>query len=271
MTRDRYLNFGGIPVRFRVRRPLGQPKNRVLMIPSPLLRAELFEPLAARLSENGCLCVYCDLPGFGVTAANAQKFTDPQTAARMLWGVLDTLDSEEGGRLSCWHIISHGLAAQTCWDMVRLSPDSVATIVHLCPAFAAPSILQKPTWYALLCRLASGRIAFSGMARLFFGRSMPSKETEPLRRAFLRPGVQENLGSMLTRKPPQAPLFSFSPKLVLWSGQDGILGGKIPPEVTAALPDAEYHTMRTSGHVPMVTHPRAVSDFLRGWMTENGS
>ena len=87
----------------------------------------------------------------------------------------------------------------------------------------------------------------------------------------MRPGVQENLARMLTREAPKAPFFSFAPKLVLWSGQDSMLGQKISPDVLTALPDAEYHTLRTAGHVPMCTHTRAVLDYLRGWLAENGS
>ena len=52
MKMDRYLSFGGVPVRFQVFRPLGDTKNRVALIASPLLSIEQYDRIRALFNDK---------------------------------------------------------------------------------------------------------------------------------------------------------------------------------------------------------------------------
>jgi rod shape-determining protein MreC len=61
----------------------------------------------------------------------------------------------------------------------------------------------------------------------------------------------------------------FIPAMVIWGGQDALLGGAIPKRLKERdFPAAEYHVLPNSGHCAMETASRAVCDFLRGWIRE---
>ena len=36
------------------------------------------------------------------------------------------------------------------------------------------------------------------------------------------------------------------------------------------IPEAEIHTLKTAGHLPMETHSHALRDYIRGWMNYVG-
>ena len=269
MSLDRYLSFGGVPVRYQVHHPLKDIKNRVALIASPLFSIEQYNRILPSLLEKGNLCVVCDFPGFG--PASSSKAVTMEEAAKMIWGILDEVDRIEGGRLCCWHLVGHGLSARTAYDMARHSPDGAASLVLLCPCFEIGRMFRTPTLARILFRLASGRRQFARAARFLYGKKLPEKEWMPLRRAFNRPKVQEKLRYLLAKDPQRQPAALFVPQMILWCGRDGILGGQIPDSLKKLLPDGEYHTLPTAGHVPMYTHAGAVRDYVRGWLASNGS
>ena len=148
---------------------------------------------------------------------------------------------------------------------------SAASLVLLCPCFEIGRMFRTPTLARILFRLASGRRQFARAARFLYGKKLPEKEWMPLRRAFNRPKVQEKLRYLLAKDPQRQPAALFVPQMILWCGRDGILGGQIPDSLKKLLPDGEFHTLPTAGHVPMYTHAGAVRDYVRGWLASNGS
>ena len=270
MRRDRYLTFAGVPVRYQIHRPLGKIQNRVLLIPSPLLGADQYARVLSSLLKIGCLCVCCDYPGFGPEVDGKSRVGE-EDAAKILWGLLDEIDRGEGGRLCCWHLIGHGLSGRVIFRMVRMSPDSVASITLICPYLEPGRFLGRPSVSRALCRMASARSRFAKAAQMIYGRRVPEKEWLPLRRAFIRPGVQDNFVELLSAKSECVENGLFAPKMVLWGGRDSVLGGQIPEKLKKLLPDGEFHTLPTAGHVPMYTNALAVQDYLRGWLRANGS
>ena len=269
MKMDRFLSFGGVPVRFQVFRPLGDTKNRVALIASPLLSIEQYDRIIPSLQEKGNYCVVCDFPGFGPSSVRDR--VSIEQAANMLWGVLDEIDKEEGGRLYCWHLVGHGLSCRAVYEMIRLSPGSVASMAMLCPVFTSGRALKSQGFMRFVLRAVSGRGSFARAARFLYGKKLPEKEWMPLRRNFNRPGVRENIISILSQESDPQENALFAPQMVIWCGRDAVLGGQISPDIKKRLPDGEYHTLPTAGHVPMYTHAGAVRDYLRGWLGSNGS
>ena len=260
-----YLSFSGRRVHFQVIRPEGEIKNRMLMLSSPLINTFHWRKLIPELSELGCLCVPVDLPGFGLSDADAPQ--GDSLRANMVWGVLDEVEDQP---MSMWHLMAHGSACAVILRMAAMYPDSVKSMVHVCPTFS----LNVPARDDAALRWYDVHIAneqrFRRMIEHYSGYPMDDYIVDRMRRPLTRPGSRASFARMLkyAAEPPRQGM-GFCPTMALVGGRDPFCDESRLEQVHALLPEAELHNLRSAGHFPMETHSKAMRDYLRGWLRYN--
>ena len=124
----RDITTRGLSIHYHVVRPLGSVKHRVFLLSAPGFVSSCWRLILPELTEAGCLCVLCDMPGFGKGQFNDKIPAEQALRAQFLWGVLDAVDLDRDNKLSCWHMIAHGSACGTIVEMARQQPDSTASL-----------------------------------------------------------------------------------------------------------------------------------------------
>ena len=137
---SQYLSFHGVRVHFRFASPDGVPRERFLLLSSPMLGAFHWRKLLPELQQLKCLTVMADLPGFGRSDCGPAVPQDDLTRANILWGVLDYVDRKTGAPGALWHLAAHGTACATILEMASLYPDSVKSQVHIAPLLRSPEL-----------------------------------------------------------------------------------------------------------------------------------
>ena len=265
---SKYLSFSGLRVHFRLARPEGPAKNRMLFLSSPLINTFHWRKLLPELTELGCLCVLADLPGFGLSDPDAPQAQSVKS--NMLWGILDSIDAETDAPLSMWHLMGHGSACSTILRMSAMFPDSVKSQIHVCPTFslgAAQRRADPGKWYDVHVQNAQ---RFHKLVEHYAGYPMDDYVVDRMRRPLTRPGMRRAFEKYLqsAAKPPTQGM-GFCPTMALIGGLDPLIDDVRAAQIDALLPDAERHNIRSAGHFPMETHSRAMRDYLRGWLRYN--
>ncbi len=280
---SRLITIHGAAIHYRVIMPAEEVRYRVLLVASPGQSTFSWRYIVPELTEAGCMCVLCDLPGYGLSECRNDVPQDHETRARILWGLLDTIDLKQGERLNCWHLMAHGSAAGTIATMALLQPDSAASLMMLCPILypLLPGFLlklvQKPFFTRLLSRWIDRYIVpknrFSRLTALLYGAPLNDRLDALLHRSALQLVGHEELirNLLLTGYRVETHRLNdlFMPAMIIWGGRDAILGGTIPARLrTKDFKSAEYHVLAGSGHCPAETNSHAVRDYLRGWIRE---
>lgn len=280
---SRYITIRGLSLHYRVVMPVGQVRHRALLVASPGQSTHHWRNIVPELTEAGCQCVLCDLPGFGLSECRDDAPQDHETRAQFLWGLLDSLDLEEGSRLNCWHLMAHGSACGTIAAMAMMQPDSAASLLMICPMLYPPmpsflmKLIEKPGLVPLIGRWFKHSVVplnrFRRLAAWVYGRPLSEAQLTLLHGNLLRlTGHEAMLHRLLISgyRLDTARLNSlFMPAMVIWGGRDAILGGAVPRQLrTQDFSNAEYHVLSASGHCPAETNSRAVRDYLRGWIRE---
>ena len=230
------------------------------------------------------MCALCETPGFARGALSEDMPIEPDLRAKYLWGLLDDIDlRERAGKLNRWHLMAHGASAAAAIQMALQQPDSAASLFLLSPMLTSPVkglkrlALSSPLCRHLLRRWLKRNVVkpsgFDRAVRVLYGRSPIPSQRDRLQKQFsLLVGHEDVAKRLLTDSfmADLAPLRGlFLPGMVIWGGQDRLLGGEIPEQLRKSdFPDAEYHVLDTAGHCAMETHPEPVRDFLRGWIRE---
>lgn len=277
------IGIHNLTLQYRVVRPEGTVRHRALLLSSPGQSAYSWRYIVPELTGEGCICVLCDLPGYGQNEGRADVPQDHETRARILWGLLDQLDIDRDGRLNCWHLMAHGSACGTIAQMALLQPDSASSLLMLSPIFypiiSAPIrfLVQKPGFAkvigAFLKRIILSPKRFKKAASFIYGAPLTEKTLSQMRAAAMRLIGQEEMLRQLMLNGYALDMSRlndlFMPTMILWGGRDPILGGRIPDRLRyREFKTAEYHVLPGCGHCPAETGSRAVRDYLRGWIRE---
>lgn len=264
---SQYLSFHGIRVHFRTAIPGDPPRERVLLLSSPLINTFHWRKLTPELTQLGCLTVLADLPGFGRSDCGMDVPQDGALRANILWGLLDEIDRQTGAPDSVWHLVGHGVSCATVLEMAALYPDSVKSQVHISPLLRAPQLPREASparWYQ---REILEKDSFRRMIERCAGYPMDDYILDRMRAPLMRPGARESFLRMLRagRRAPDCDL-GFCPAMVLLGGRDLLLRGEARQDVGRLLGGAETHELKSAGHFPMETHSKALRDYLRGWI-----
>ncbi len=280
---SQYISIRGLSIHYRIALPDGPVKHRVFLLCAPGFLTSCWRLILPELTGAGCLCVVCDMPGFGRGQFSDGIPADQPTRARYLWGLLDTVDLERENRLACWHLMAHGSACGTIVEMALQQPDSVASLFMVNPMLYSPvprafePIVRSGAFGALLRRWFRRSVdspeRFSRMLRRVYGRDPRKSEAELMRPPLQRlEGHEDTVRRLLLegfRVDNAAMASLFMPCMILWGGADRLVGGSIPARLRKRdCPGAEYHLLASAGHCAMETHSHAVRDFLRGWIRE---
>lgn len=266
---SRYLTFSGLRVHYRLARPEGPAKNRMLMLSSPLINTFHWRKLLPELTELGCLCALVDLPGFGLSDAEAPQAQIVKSS--MIWGILDSVDADTDAPMSMWHLMAHGSACATILRMAAMYPDSVKSQIHISPTFTLQAADVRGgdagKWYDVHIQDAR---RFHRMIEHYAGYPMDDYVVDRMRRPLTRPGMRRAFEKLLqgTAQPPSQGM-GFCPTMALMGGRDPLIDETRQAQAKTLLPDAETHNIRSAGHFPMETHSRAMRDYLRGWLRYN--
>lgn len=264
---SQYLSFHGIRVHFRIAAPQDPPRDRILLLSSPLISAFHWRKIVPELVQLGCLTVLADLPGFGRSDCGMDIPQDHTMRANIIWGVLDEIDRRTDAPDSLWHLAGHGSACATILEMAALYPDSVKSQIHISPLFAAaqpPENIPPARWYR---ETVLAKDSFRRMVEHCSGYPMDDYIVDRMRAPLMRPGARESFLRMLKagRKETECSL-GFCPAMALIGGRDALINENVRGQIDRHLQGAEMHVLKSAGHFPMETHSKALRDYLRGWI-----
>lgn len=268
MLQDDTLYFQGQAVHFCTAYPTQQQRGCVLLLCGPGETALNWRHIVPEILDAGLFCAISELPGlFGRGRENRNE-----NRAGILWGVLDELD-RRAGRVRAWHIVAHGSGCAAALMMALNQPDSVASLVLICP------VLTPPLGWLARRLMANGRWGrplgeswyrrnigdarnFARLAERAYGMRPAPPLLHALRKPLLRRGAA-NCPLRLVRDGYALPREAYAPQcpaMVLHGGRDPY-ARYAGPEIAGAEP----HTLRAAAHCPAETDASAVCDFLRGW------
>lgn len=282
-SNSRFITIRGLSIHYRIVHPVGPVRHRAFLLSSPGQSTFNWRYIVPELTDVGCECVLCDMPGYGLSECRDDIPQDHETRAQFLWGLLDTIDMEEGGQLNCWHLMAHGSACGTIAQMALMQPDSAASLLMLSPVLYSPVpppvrwLIRRPGSVklirAFLRRYILSPKRFSKITAYLYGAPPPEKALAQLHRSALSLIGHEEMIRRLLLDGYHLDMSRlndlFMPAMILWGGRDPILGGTIPARLRSHdFKTAEYHVLPCAGHSPGETNSRAVRDFLRGWIRE---
>lgn len=267
---SQYLSFQGVRVHFSTFSPEDAPRQRIAILSSPLINTFHWRKIVPELTQLGCLVALIDLPGFGRSDCEGIVPQDHLMRAKMIWGILDVLDSDTGTSEAMWHLAGHGTACATVLEMANLYPDSVKSQIHISPLLSSPEIFRNDTparWYQDTVLVKDN---FRKMIEHYSGYPMDDFIVDRMRAPLLRRGAKESFLRMLRagQKKPECDL-GFCPAMVLIGGRDAMIGDAEKADIAKYLGAAETHILKSAGHFPMETHSKALRDYLRGWIRYN--
>jgi len=267
---SQFLSFQGIRVHFRILAPEDTPRERILLLSSPMINTFHWRKLVPELMQLGCLVVLADLPGFGRSDCSIRAPQDSAMRANLLWGVLDEIDRQTGAPDSMWHLGGHGSACAAVLEMANLYPDSVKSQIHISPLFAAaqpPKNIHPARWYQETVGIKDN---FRRMIEHVSGYPMDDYILDRMRAPLMRPGARENFLRMLRAAQEETACeLGFCPAMALIGGRDVLMDASAREKIARHLAGAEMHTLKSAGHFPMETHSKALRDYLRGWIQYN--
>ena len=267
---SQYLSFHGIRVHYRLAVPQGAPRDRVLLLSSPLISTFHWRKIVPELTQLGCLVALVDMPGFGKSDCSMEVPHDNLMRANILWGVLDEIDRQTEAPLASWHLVAHGSACPTLLEMAGLYPESVKSQVHIAPLLHVPQIEknQPPVrWYR---ETIMEKTNFRRLIEHCSGYPMDDYILDRMRAPLMRPGARESFFRMMRAgsKSPSCDL-GFCPAMALIGGRDAMMTEPAREAIRKFLGSAEMHELKSAGHFPMETHSKALRDYLRGWIRFN--
>ena len=258
-------------------------RHRVLLLCAPGFSASCWRLILPELLRADCLCLICEMPGFGHGSLPDDVPVDPDLRAKYVWGVLDEVDlNERADWLNGWHLMAHGSAAATVIRMAIQQPTYAASLFLLSPMFDMPakllprSLLRSAVGRTLLRRWIEGNVlndrGFDRLARRIYGCAPLKTQRDRLQRQYgLLLGHEETARQLLLEscRADTSRLHElFIPGMVILGGRD-TLTDDIPRGFRERdFPAAEYHILSNAGHCAMETHPEPIKDFLRGWIRE---
>lgn len=267
---SQFMSFHGIRIHFRVISPEDAPRERMLLIASPLISTFHWRKLVPELIQQGCLIVLADLPGFGHSSSTPAAPQDSAMRASIFWGLLDEIDRRSDAPGSMWHLGGHGSACATVLEMGQMYPDSVKSQIHIAPLMRLPqpdSAHSPVRWFQ---STVSSKEAFRRMVEHYCAYPLDDYILDRMRMPLLRPGARENFLRMLraARHVPDCTL-GFCPAMVICGGRDALMTPAARSDLQRCLSGAEVHVLKSAGHFPMETHSKALRDYLRGWIRFN--
>lgn len=267
---SQYLSFRGIRVHFRIAAPEDKPRDRILLLSSPLVSTFHWRKIVPELVQLGCMVVIADLPGFGRSDCGMDVPQDNAMRANMIWGVLDEIDRRSEAPDSLWHLAGHGSACAAIIEMAALYPDSVKSQIHISPLFSAPQLpaeVHPARWYRETVQVKDN---FRRMVEQLSGYPMDDYIVDRMRAPLMRPGARESFLRMIKagRQAPESDL-GFCPAMAIIGGKDALMNEHSRSQISKHLAGAEMHMLKSAGHFPMETHSKALRDYLRGWIRYN--
>jgi len=124
---SQYLSFHGVGVHYRVVAPQDKPRQRVMLLSSPLISTFHWRKIVPELTQLGCMVVLIDMPGFGKSACGMNVPQDGAMRSNILWGVLDEIDRQTEQPDSLWHLVGHGSACAAVMDE-RKEPETASAL-----------------------------------------------------------------------------------------------------------------------------------------------
>jgi len=260
--------FQGLKVHVKVVEPEAELKHRVFLVSSPVTSTFNWRKITPELAQLGCLTVLMDLPGFGESACGAGVPQDARLRANVAWGVLDEIDYAVEGAISTWHLVGHGSACPTVFEMASLHPDSVRSQVLVAPMLAGGDLfrvgrMSRDRWYEQYIESPAG---FRRFMDALFARRTDDYILDHMHKQFLREGAKASFLNMLGARTEARPARGFAPVMALWGERDILMDGRAQSALKVLAPEAETHLFKTAGHIPMETHSHALRDYLRGWL-----
>jgi pimeloyl-ACP methyl ester carboxylesterase len=225
-----------------------------------------------------------DLPGHGGTEARSARYE-----ARFLGQWLCAFLAKTCDRPAA--VIGNSLGGRTALQAALDCPESIRSLILLCPALAlrrmrqlVPLIRLVPDGVASLPVVVPRPIAAMGLKRLFAdpGR-LPQSWHQAATDEFLR--LQHNranryatlsaLRHIYLDEPfgdagfwNRLPLLQ-PPALFVWGDRDALVpAGRFARHVTEALPNVRSVVLRDCGHVPQFEHPDRTAALVEGFLRE---
>ena len=228
----------------------------------------------AKALRGGRRVISVDLPGFGLSGANAMADYRSDTDARFVLELMDHL----GVRL--FSIAGNSLGGEVAWRVAARAPERVHSLILVDAGGYAFEPQEVPWGFQLARTPILNRLSEWMLPRAVVERSVrqvygdPGKVTsELIDRHFeltLREGNRRALVQRLAQAEPGADALLIKklrlPTLVMWGGRDRLIPVHWASRFVADIPSSQLVVFDHLGHVPQEEDPaltvQAVKTFL---------
>ncbi|MGK0376040.1 MAG: pimeloyl-ACP methyl ester carboxylesterase [Arenicella sp.] len=247
----------GDRIHFRDQGAINKPA--LVLIHGTSASLHTWQPLVDSLSDRYRL-ISLDLPGHGLTGANAERDYSRQAMVRAIWQVLDHLDIQSAT------LVGNSLGGAVAWASALDNPERVEALILLAPSGAPRTsvsksnigfkILASSVGQALMKKITPRSIIQVSLVQTV---AVPEVVTEQMvDRYWQLLRMQGNRQAMidLANTPRDEKAWTkFSsikaPTLVIWGEQDGVLPVTMVTTFENQIKNARVITLENVGHLPM--------------------
>lgn len=231
------------------------------------------------LQTNGYQVIAVDLPGFGLSDRQAGFDHSAASRAKLLWLLLDQLDTSHK-----WDLVGHSMGGATVAAMALQDQDRVKSVTFAAGALSyfEPSLLSFFYQYPPLSRwvrVLGPRFFFNkerieGLLSSAYGRLPTETEVE----GYLQPLMLENTDAVMADLFLTAPVPLLEhvgdltvPVLCLWGEEDAWVPLGRGEELQALIAGAELIVIPGEGHCPMETAPDYFNNTLLEFLEKDAA
>ena len=265
---SRFVEVPGLRLHIRDTGPREAPA--VLLLHGFASSLQTWEALAPRL-EDRFRVIRLDLPGFGLTGADATGDYTDDRAIVVIEALLDRLGLERAA------VVGSSMGGRIAWRFAAARPGRVSKLVLMAPdGFASEGRAygqapRLPWMMRLLPYTAPRPLLRQAVAPAYADPAMVTDAlVDQYREMLLAPGVRRAILARIeqTVLPEPAPLLRRveAPVLLLWGERDGAVPASHAEDYLAVLGDARLVLLPGIGHVPMEEAPAATAAALRDFL-----
>jgi pimeloyl-ACP methyl ester carboxylesterase len=263
-----YLDVAGL--RLHVRDTGSKAAPAVIMLHGFGASLHTWEPWAQALASDHRVIRF-DLPGFGLTGADATADYTDTRSMQVLAALMDGLGLERAS------LIGNSIGGRIAWNFAARNPDRVDKLVLLAPdGFASPGFdygkrAEVPAMVKLMRYALPSFMVRQSLAPAY---GDPTALTEALvtryRDLMLAPGVRDamilRMEQVVLEDPRPLLRRIRAPTLLLWGEKDAMIPASNAADYLQILPDARLVSFPGLGHVPHEEAPEETVEPVRRFL-----
>ncbi len=232
-----------------------------------------WQPLVRSIGDRFRM-ISLDLPGHGLTGANAERDYSRKAMISSVWRLLDHLNIQSAT------LVGNSLGGAVAWESALDNPERVNSLILLAPSGAPRKtksksnigfkILRTSLGQALMKKISPRSIIAASLQQTVAVPEIVTEEMIDRYWELLRlPGNRQAMIDLANTPRDQHAWKKLStisaPTLVIWGEQDQVLPVTMIVTFDSEMQDVRVERLKNIGHLPMEEAVKDVSDRIIGF------